>query len=164
MQGPNFIWHLDGYDKLTPYGLTIHGCIDGWGKKFIDAVLYSATCSDFALFIIGIQGKYYGWKSAPQTITLKWLHGIIWNMWKKLQVIDNNSYVSSFLSVTSYRFRFLVLSGCPAIVRSDYGTENCYLASIQVGFRLAHDDTLRGERSFIYGPSKHNVVCLVPSC
>ena len=28
-QGPNFIWHMDGYDKLKPYGITIHGCIDG---------------------------------------------------------------------------------------------------------------------------------------
>lgn len=28
-QGPNEIWHIDGYDKLSPYGLTIHGCIDG---------------------------------------------------------------------------------------------------------------------------------------
>lgn len=30
LQGPNFIWHVDGYDKLTPYGITLHGCIDGW--------------------------------------------------------------------------------------------------------------------------------------
>ena len=29
LQGPNHIWHLDGYDKLTPYGLSIHGCVDG---------------------------------------------------------------------------------------------------------------------------------------
>ncbi len=28
-QGPNFIWHMDGYDKLKPFGITIHGCIDG---------------------------------------------------------------------------------------------------------------------------------------
>ncbi len=28
-QGPNFVWHLDGYDKLSQYGLCIHGCIDG---------------------------------------------------------------------------------------------------------------------------------------
>lgn len=28
-QGPNFVWHMDGYDKLSPYGLAIHGCIDG---------------------------------------------------------------------------------------------------------------------------------------
>ena len=29
LQGPDFVWHLDGYDKLKPYGFAIHGCIDG---------------------------------------------------------------------------------------------------------------------------------------
>lgn len=28
-QGPDFVWHLDGYDKLKPYGFAFHGCIDG---------------------------------------------------------------------------------------------------------------------------------------
>ena len=28
-QGPDFVWHIDGYDKLKPYGFAIHGCIDG---------------------------------------------------------------------------------------------------------------------------------------
>ena len=27
--GPNYLWHTDGYDKLKPYGITIHGCVDG---------------------------------------------------------------------------------------------------------------------------------------
>ena len=27
--GPNQAWHCDGYDKLKPFGLAIHGCIDG---------------------------------------------------------------------------------------------------------------------------------------
>ena len=26
---PNYVWHVDGYDKLRPYGFEIHGCIDG---------------------------------------------------------------------------------------------------------------------------------------
>ena len=29
IQGSNYVWHLDGYDKLSPFGLCIHGCIDG---------------------------------------------------------------------------------------------------------------------------------------
>ncbi len=29
-QGPNFVWHMDGYDNLSRFGLTIHGCIDGY--------------------------------------------------------------------------------------------------------------------------------------
>ena len=30
LEGPNFIWHIDGYDKMTPFGFTVHGCIDGY--------------------------------------------------------------------------------------------------------------------------------------
>lgn len=29
-KGPNYSWHTDGYDKLKPYGIAIHGCIDGY--------------------------------------------------------------------------------------------------------------------------------------
>ena len=33
--GPNNTWHADGYGKLKPYGLPIHGAIDGFlGKYF----------------------------------------------------------------------------------------------------------------------------------
>ena len=24
-RGPNYMWHVDGYDKLTPYGISING-------------------------------------------------------------------------------------------------------------------------------------------
>lgn len=30
--GPNFMWHIDGNDKLKPYGFAIHGCIDGFSR------------------------------------------------------------------------------------------------------------------------------------
>lgn len=33
--GPNFLWHVDGYDKLKPFGFAIHGCIDGLSRKII---------------------------------------------------------------------------------------------------------------------------------
>jgi hypothetical protein len=33
--GPNYCWHVDGYDKLKPYGLPIHGCIDGFSRRLI---------------------------------------------------------------------------------------------------------------------------------
>lgn len=33
--GPNYIWHVDGYDKLKPYGFPIHGGIDGYSRKII---------------------------------------------------------------------------------------------------------------------------------
>ena len=34
-KGPNDTWHMDGYDKLKPYGLPIHGAIDGFSRKII---------------------------------------------------------------------------------------------------------------------------------
>lgn len=34
-QGPNYAWHIDGYDKLKPYGFAIHGAIDGYSRKMI---------------------------------------------------------------------------------------------------------------------------------
>ena len=34
-KGPNSTWHMDGYDKLKPYGLCISGAIDGLSRKLI---------------------------------------------------------------------------------------------------------------------------------
>ena len=33
--GPDFVWHVDGYDKLKPYGFAIHGAIDGFSRKIL---------------------------------------------------------------------------------------------------------------------------------
>ena len=34
-RGPNDVWHIDGYDKLKPYGFAIHACIDGYSRKVL---------------------------------------------------------------------------------------------------------------------------------
>ena len=34
-KGPNDTWHLDGYDKLRPYGFLISGCIDGYSRRIM---------------------------------------------------------------------------------------------------------------------------------
>lgn len=33
--GPSFTWHLDGYDKLKPFGFCLHGAIDGYSRKVL---------------------------------------------------------------------------------------------------------------------------------
>jgi hypothetical protein len=33
--GPNYTWHIDGYDKLCPYGFHISGCIDGYSRRIL---------------------------------------------------------------------------------------------------------------------------------
>ena len=34
-KGPNFLWHIDGCDKLKPFGVCIHGCIDGFSWRIM---------------------------------------------------------------------------------------------------------------------------------
>ena len=34
-KGPNYIWHIDGHDKLKLFGFSIHGCIDGFSRRLI---------------------------------------------------------------------------------------------------------------------------------
>ena len=52
-KGPNFIWHIDSYDKLKPYGICINGSIDGFSRKMIWLNAYT-TSSDPKLI-----GGYY---------------------------------------------------------------------------------------------------------
>lgn len=34
-KGPNYLWHIDGYDKLKPFGFCIHGAIDGFSRRIV---------------------------------------------------------------------------------------------------------------------------------
>ena len=34
-RGPNYLIHIDGYDKLKPYGIAIHGAIDGYSRRIL---------------------------------------------------------------------------------------------------------------------------------
>ena len=38
-KGPNYVWHLDGYDQLKPFGFAIHACIDGYSRKVLSLSL-----------------------------------------------------------------------------------------------------------------------------
>ncbi len=49
-QGPNYIWHIDSYDKLKPYGICISGCIDGFSRKII---WLKAACTSSDPCVIG---------------------------------------------------------------------------------------------------------------
>ncbi|KAG5879819.1 hypothetical protein JTB14_007671 [Gonioctena quinquepunctata] len=34
-KGSIFLWHIDSYDKLKPYGIAINGCIDGFSRNVL---------------------------------------------------------------------------------------------------------------------------------
>ena len=48
VQGPNYMWHVDSYDKLKPYGICINGCIDGFSRRVLWLEAYT-TSSDPAV-------------------------------------------------------------------------------------------------------------------
>ena len=33
--GPNYLWHVDGWDKLAPFGIFIHGAVDGFSRRIL---------------------------------------------------------------------------------------------------------------------------------
>ncbi|KAJ8307126.1 hypothetical protein KUTeg_015210 [Tegillarca granosa] len=51
--GPDFMWHMDSYDKLKPYGFCINGAIDGFSRCLIWLEVYT-TSSDPAVI-----GSYF---------------------------------------------------------------------------------------------------------
>ena len=42
-KGPNYIWHLDSYDKLKPYGFCINGCVDGFSRHIMWLSVYTTN-------------------------------------------------------------------------------------------------------------------------
>ncbi|XP_054896807.1 uncharacterized protein LOC129366793 [Poeciliopsis prolifica] len=42
-RGPNALWHMDGYDKLKPYGIAISGCIDGFSRHVLWMEAYTTN-------------------------------------------------------------------------------------------------------------------------
>ncbi|XP_063076248.1 uncharacterized protein LOC134466278 isoform X1 [Engraulis encrasicolus] len=41
--GPNYLWHVDSYDKLKPYGVCINGAIDGFSRLIVWLHAYSTN-------------------------------------------------------------------------------------------------------------------------
>ena len=51
--GPNFVWHVDGYDKLKLYGFPIHGAVDGYSRR----VMWLEVCETNS--IPAVIAKYF---------------------------------------------------------------------------------------------------------
>ncbi|PFX11893.1 hypothetical protein AWC38_SpisGene24237 [Stylophora pistillata] len=59
-KGPNFIWHIDGYDKLKPYRFCVYGAIDGFSRRLnwlelgmvlVGGLIFFKDLRDLGLFI-----------------------------------------------------------------------------------------------------------------
>ncbi|KAJ8676045.1 hypothetical protein QAD02_011831 [Eretmocerus hayati] len=51
--GSNYLWHIDGYDKIKRYEFAIHGCVDGYSRKVV--WLFVATTNNKP----GVMGNDY---------------------------------------------------------------------------------------------------------
>ncbi|XP_065888426.1 uncharacterized protein [Dysidea avara] len=73
-------------------------------------------------------------------------------LWLYVSPSNNDPYIIAGYYLECVR----TLKGCPTIVRSDRGTENCNVAFLQPFLRESCDDQFRGEKSFMYGKSTSN--------
>lgn len=105
--GPNFLWHMDGYDKLKQFGFAIHGCVDGFSRMVL---------------------------------------------WLEVASTNNDPEVTAFYYLSTLK----QLKFMPTILRSDKGSENVLIGSLQVCLRKKHVDKLAGEKSYITGKSVRN--------
>ena len=105
--GPNFIWHIDGWDKLAPFGFYVHGAIDGYSRRIL---------------------------------------------WLEVNSTNKNSKVVAF----HYLETVEQLGGVARRVRSDNGTENTVIATLQQFFRWHDNDNFSARKSFIQGKSSAN--------
>ena len=62
--GPNYCWHIDGYDKLKPDGFPVHGCIDGHGLLFVLSNLNHIT--------LRLQPSIQPWTENPSGFNLSY--------------------------------------------------------------------------------------------
>jgi hypothetical protein len=116
--GPDYMWCLDGHDKLARWGIEIYGCVDAYSRKII-------------WFYVGHSNR------TSLSVFCQYLQAI--------------------------RSRGL----CPAILRSDHGTETPMMADAHYYFYWFHHyfsgatneelESLHFLDSYIYGPSTGNI-------
>ena len=60
--GPNFAWHIDGYDKIKPWGFPVHGAIDGFSRKilWLKVVRSNNSPDNIASFFVSSVETYGG--------------------------------------------------------------------------------------------------------
>ncbi len=61
-KGPNYLYHVDGWDKLKRYGLCIHGCIDGFSRRimWLEAAASNNNPQVICNFFVNCIGKLQG--------------------------------------------------------------------------------------------------------
>lgn len=72
---------------ISPYGLTVHGCIDGYA--YIARYNYTIQIIMVDTFMTDFHGRYCGWRWPQLITTPKWSHATIWIMLNNVEVYSN---------------------------------------------------------------------------
>ena len=91
-RGPNWLWHLDGYDKSKPFGLCIHGAIDGFSRNVIWLNVYK-TNNDPGIISGYCMEAVKSLRAMPRYIRTDFgtENGVVEIIQRS--VVDNNSYI-----------------------------------------------------------------------
>lgn len=90
---------------LHNYGLTVHGCIDGYA--YIARYNYTIQIIMFNTFMTDFHGRYCGWRWPQLITTPKWSHATIWIMLNNVEVYSNITVALSNITVAFYNRCFL---------------------------------------------------------
>ena len=63
VRGCNALWHIDGNEKLKPWGFYVHGCIDGFSRLIIYLVCASNKRAKTVESFFKHSIQFYGWPS-----------------------------------------------------------------------------------------------------
>lgn len=112
-KGPNFAIHMDGWDKLKPFGISIHGAVDGYSRR----VLWLRACNsnknpqyvarfylDYVKEINGVPMIIYADRGTENSIARDIQYGLRWNHNDPFQGISSFIYGSSNRNTRIERF------------------------------------------------------------
>ena len=117
-QSPDFVWHLDGYDKMKPYGFAIYGCMNGW--------VYSLT-----MYIVAMYLRYSRkiiWldvttsNNDPNLVLHLYLL-VVLEIYGTLCLLSGPQTNCIIMCMYCY---LIIYIRCPRIIRSDCGTEKLF--------------------------------------
>lgn len=63
VRGANALWHMDGNEKLRPWGFYVHGCIDGYSRRIIYLKCSTNKRAYTVTSFFQSAVKEYGWPS-----------------------------------------------------------------------------------------------------
>lgn len=111
--GPNFAIHMDGWDKLKPYGVSIHAAVDGYSRR----ILWLKACDsnknphyvayfylNYIREINGVPVLVYSDRGTENSLTRDLQYTLRWNHNDQNQGLSSYRYGSSTRNTRIERF------------------------------------------------------------